>query len=244
MLAKQNYGMVKRVTIYDIYRNIKERQDKKTAAFEVLLDRIHKKIQIAADNNFYKFVYDVPLFVLGYPLYDMNKCIAYLTVELRNAGFIVKIELPKKLYISMDPIEVREYRHEKNNPVRVIDTNKERKQEYNPISVMAQKPISNPLESLQTKIQHPQYHPIKYSQPHITPPIRFDKPLTYNPNDMPIPVPKMDPFTPFDPIASVYGNKVQKTEISHKKFTSTKQDNHPFSGIVTKPDGKLVLNFD
>lgn len=104
-----------KLNIYDLYRDINEKKDKKNVSYNQVLYKIHDKIKRAAEKERYKFVYEIPEVVFGLPSYDLNMCIAYIMKQLRSNGFLVKYYFPKILYISWDPREIRDYKKQKNN---------------------------------------------------------------------------------------------------------------------------------
>tara|TARA_E500000178_G_scaffold346530_1_gene398297 strand:+ start:218 stop:1114 length:897 start_codon:yes stop_codon:yes gene_type:complete len=104
-----------KLNIYDLYRDINEKKDKKNISYNQVLYKIHDKIKRAAEKEKYKFVYEIPEVVFGLPSYDLNMCIAYIMKQLRSNGFLVKYYFPKILYISWDPREIRDYKKQKTN---------------------------------------------------------------------------------------------------------------------------------
>ncbi len=107
MLSHNQIQLHKKVDIYDIYRNIREKTNKKKESYEILLEKIYKKIQKAADNNSYTCYYEIPTFVVGYPIYDLNRCIAYIISQIRQSGFIAKFINPNNIYISWNPTDIK-----------------------------------------------------------------------------------------------------------------------------------------
>jgi hypothetical protein len=59
--------------------------------------------------------YEVPQFVIGYPIFDLTKCIEYLKKTLEGEGFLVKYYFPKYLYISWDFEEMKQNKTNKTN---------------------------------------------------------------------------------------------------------------------------------
>ena len=47
-------------------------------------------------------IYDIPEFLIGYPVYDMNDCVSYLHQELVSRGFNITYIFPKIFVISWD----------------------------------------------------------------------------------------------------------------------------------------------
>ena len=104
-----------KLNIYDLYRNINEKKEKKNISYNEVLYKIHDKIKRTSEKERYKLVYEIPEVVFGLPSYDLNMCIAYIMKQLRSNGFLVKYYFPKILYISWDPREIRDYKKQKNN---------------------------------------------------------------------------------------------------------------------------------
>jgi hypothetical protein len=107
LLSQNQIQLQKKVDIYDIYRNIREKTNKKKESYEILLEKIYKKIQKAADNNSYTCYYEIPTFIVGYPIYNLNRCIAYIISQIRQSGFIAKFVNPNSIYISWNPTDIK-----------------------------------------------------------------------------------------------------------------------------------------
>ncbi len=105
--STQNIHIRKKVNIHDIYENINEKINKKHEIYSILLEKVYKKIQIGSNRNYYNFYYEIPTFVPGYPIYDTNRCIAYIIADLRNAGFVAKFIKPNSIYVSWNYNELQ-----------------------------------------------------------------------------------------------------------------------------------------
>lgn len=99
---------MKKLNILDLHRNITNKKQKRIACFEKVLELCHKKIVSSADNKKVRIFYEVPDFMLGYPLYDLNDCITFVMDSLKSNGFIATYYFPKYLYISWDLDEIDE----------------------------------------------------------------------------------------------------------------------------------------
>lgn len=95
------------LNIYDLYRNIQRKKVKRYEHFNVVLGRCYQRIRLAADNEQFRLFYEVPEFIVGVPMYNINHCIAYMITELRQKGMLVKYYFPRILYISWDPRECK-----------------------------------------------------------------------------------------------------------------------------------------
>jgi hypothetical protein len=106
-LSTNQIQLQNKVDINDVYRAIKEKLNKKKESYEILLEKIYKKIQKTADRNRYNCQFEIPSFVVGYPIYDMNRCIAYIISSVRKSGFIAKFIYPNMIYISWSLDEIK-----------------------------------------------------------------------------------------------------------------------------------------
>lgn len=98
------------INIHDLYRDREEIKEKKNSNYRAVLHKIHKKIKKANSLERNKISYDVPEYVVGVPVFNLNKCISYIIKQLRGNGFLVKYYFPKMLYISWDAIEIQDYK--------------------------------------------------------------------------------------------------------------------------------------
>ena len=175
-----------KLNIYDLYRNINEKKDKKNVCYNEVLYKIHDKIKRATEKERYKLVYEIPEVVFGLPSYDLNMCIAYIMKQLRSNGFLVKYYFPKILYISWDPREIRDYKKQKNNVKNSFKQISDRKskmdnQVYDPRNYYT--PRQNQQENSNIDFSH---------QEKLAPPITtkynntiFKPMLNYDPNNIP-----------------------------------------------------------
>jgi hypothetical protein len=69
-------------------------------------------------------MFEVPEYVVGLPLFNLNMCIAFIIRDLRTQGYFTKYLYPNFLYISWDPIEIsgpKQTRKEEAKPKTVRD---------------------------------------------------------------------------------------------------------------------------
>jgi len=150
------------LNIYDLYRGIQHKKQKRNATYNAVLHKCHAYIKKAADAELFTALYVVPEFVIGVPLYDINHCTAYIITQLRANGFIVIYYYPRTLYISWD---VHELSNRKAAPAD------------KPPPSQQQLPMSDPVaEIIQPVYQAPQWDPrpaipqAKYSDLVLPPP--------------------------------------------------------------------------
>ena len=104
---------MKKLNILELHRTINEKKSRKEESYEKVLEICHKKINLAAEQKRLKCMIQVPEYVCGYPLYDLNECLNYLLTCLKANGFLVNYYFPKVLYISWDFEEIKSM---KKNP--------------------------------------------------------------------------------------------------------------------------------
>ena len=94
--------MKKDLNVKDIIEVQAKKQSKRSESFEYILDKCHKTIKRSIEvlrTNQHCF-FEIPEFLIGYPLYDLNECIQYIVQKLTSNGFYVKYFFPRVLYIS------------------------------------------------------------------------------------------------------------------------------------------------
>lgn len=99
---------MKKLNILELHRNITKRKIKRIECYENILELCHRKITFHSDNRKTRMFYEVPDFIIGYPVFDLNDCIKFLVDALRKNGFITIYYFPKFLYISWDLDEIED----------------------------------------------------------------------------------------------------------------------------------------
>ena len=100
---------MKQLNIFELQNSIDKKKQNRTNIYETVLEKCHMKIRTAANKEKYEFYYDVPQYVVGLPLFNINECIDFIMKQLTNNGFNVKYNFPKMLYISWFPPRQEEY---------------------------------------------------------------------------------------------------------------------------------------
>ena len=124
---------MKKLNILDLHRNMNEKKLKRTACFEKVLETCHKKIVTCSQNNKLNCFYEVPDYVIGYPLFDLNECIRFLIDCLTKNGFLAIYYFPRYIYISWDFEEIEKAKKNK-------EANKAGKQVLDPNMQLSYKP--------------------------------------------------------------------------------------------------------
>jgi hypothetical protein len=99
--------MAKRLNILELHRTINEKNDRKMECYEKVLEMCHRKIQIGAENKQLRCLFEVPEYIYGYPIYDLNNCIKYVIKSLQTNGFLAHYYFPKYIYVSWDFEEMK-----------------------------------------------------------------------------------------------------------------------------------------
>jgi hypothetical protein len=94
---------MKQINIYELQNSINKKENIRISIYQKILERCHQKIKNAASNEQYFVIYDVPHYIVGLPLYNLNNCIEYLISQLKENGFTIEHKLPKFLIISWYP---------------------------------------------------------------------------------------------------------------------------------------------
>ena len=82
----------------------KEREQKKFIIFEKIFSNIEKKIVKASAVNYNYIWYEIPQYIIGFPLYNYLECLEYIINKLTNNGFKVEKFKLNILLISWFPI--------------------------------------------------------------------------------------------------------------------------------------------
>ena len=91
---------VKSISIHDVIKTINGKAEKKREVYDKILDKCFRKIEQTVKLNHLFCLFEVPEFILGFPLYSLNDCISYVLEKLRDNGFHVQYLFPKFIYIS------------------------------------------------------------------------------------------------------------------------------------------------
>lgn len=102
--------MPPQINISELYSMQKKQEQKRTICFDKILEMCHNRIKSIAAIKGQNTFYEIPAFVLGFPLYNLDECLKYIVNALRKNGFLVQI-LPRPhiavVYISWDPEELK-----------------------------------------------------------------------------------------------------------------------------------------
>lgn len=94
---------MKQLNIFELQNSIDRKKQHRNSIYESVLHKCHLKIKTAAHRELYEVFFDVPQYVVGLPLYNINNCLNYIMEHLENNGFKVTYMFPKLLKISWYP---------------------------------------------------------------------------------------------------------------------------------------------
>jgi hypothetical protein len=102
--------MPPQINLNELYSMQKKKNLKRIQCFDKILELCHKRIRMVSSYNGLNTFYEIPGFIIGFPLYNLEECLEYTVDSLRKNGFLVQI-LPKPhiavIYISWDPNELK-----------------------------------------------------------------------------------------------------------------------------------------
>lgn len=87
----------------DLINQQKEREKIKYKTFSKIYKLIDKKITLASSSNYYYVWYEIPEFLIGYPLYNCKECIEIIVNKLKQNGFEIEEFQPTLLLIKWFP---------------------------------------------------------------------------------------------------------------------------------------------
>lgn len=102
------------VNARDLNLVLQKKINKRQEAFDKVLDNVNIQIQKAANGSKLFCLYEVPDFLIGFPLYDINECIAYIINKLHDNGFYVRYYFPRILYVSWNAAEIEDEKLKKD----------------------------------------------------------------------------------------------------------------------------------
>lgn len=91
---------MKHLNVRELNLAIHKKQEKRKASFEKVLQQCYSRIQGFADKEHKHCFYEVPEFIIGFPLYDISECVTYISEVLGKNGFSISYYFPRVLYIS------------------------------------------------------------------------------------------------------------------------------------------------
>ena len=78
------------VKAQDLINSQKEREKIKYKTFSKIYNNIEKKINLASSSNYYYVWYEMPEFLMGFPVYNLEECKKIVIEQLKDNGFTIE----------------------------------------------------------------------------------------------------------------------------------------------------------
>ena len=101
--------MPPQINLQELYNMQKKKIKNRAKCFDHILELCHRRIRNVSSYSGQNTFYEIPGFVVGYPLYNLQECISYIVDALRKNGFLIQVLEPPHIgviYISWDPREL------------------------------------------------------------------------------------------------------------------------------------------
>lgn len=126
------------MSLSDILQIERERVRRERVTITTVYDRMKNKINNSVRVKSKECIYTIPEFIPGYPLIDVPKTMNYLLTKLKKEGFIVIPLTLLDLYITWDPIKIKQL----DQQIKPIEPKKQ-EQLYSKVD---KKPLWNPSD--------------------------------------------------------------------------------------------------
>ena len=90
------------LNINDLYDSINNKNYKRLKKFDDILLQIHRRIKYHAELEQTYCLYNIPEFIFGIPLYNVNDLKKYIMDTLKKNGFKLMYFHPNTIFISWD----------------------------------------------------------------------------------------------------------------------------------------------
>ena len=145
------------ISLSELYDMKKKKETNRTKSFDYIIELCHRRIRNIASYGGMNCFYEIPGLLVGYPLYSLEDCTAYVIEKLRASGFLVQILPPPHvsvIYISWDPQEIKPKRSAPGSvkergiqlPMIGNDSRNNRARDTKMIGADARARITNPLK--------------------------------------------------------------------------------------------------
>ena len=81
------------ISAQDLAERERKRQEVRKATYKALLEQLCRKLKYASELGEHSTFLQIPLFLVGYPAYDLDIATAYLQRQLDRLGYtVIKVE--------------------------------------------------------------------------------------------------------------------------------------------------------
>ena len=87
------------ISVEELNKEEKLRKERKKKCYYKILELINNKIILISKNNKKNTFFEIPFFLLGYPIYEINECYNFLKKKLEKNKFNVYFLNPNIILI-------------------------------------------------------------------------------------------------------------------------------------------------
>jgi hypothetical protein len=91
----------------DLIFQQKEKEKNKYKIYDKIYELIEKKIIAASTYNYYYTLYEIPEFLIGYPIYSLDDCSIYIQNKLKSNEFKIEFYKPNIVFISWEEYNLK-----------------------------------------------------------------------------------------------------------------------------------------
>lgn len=102
--------MSPKISLQELYQYNKTKEKSKILCYERVLELCHRRLRTVAQYAGMQTFFEVPGILVGYPLYNLERCTEHVITSLRKSGFLVQLLPPPHIgviFISWDPIDLK-----------------------------------------------------------------------------------------------------------------------------------------
>jgi archaellum component FlaF (FlaF/FlaG flagellin family) len=88
------------INVNKLKKNAEERKKFKKKCFKKILDMCLTKIEIVSQTDTTSTWFEIPIFILGSPSFEIEDCANYITNKLKKNGFKVFFLKPNFLFVN------------------------------------------------------------------------------------------------------------------------------------------------
>ena len=142
----------------EVSLEIQNKRQEQTKHFRKILELCQIEITKSVELGYTHCIFEVPEFLLGFPLYDINECIVYILRKLQENDYQVSYYFPKTIYITW-PVEETQDDKINNTFLNILNSIQQKHTSPSPIPVSSYASVPN------TQTQSNPF--ISTSHPHI-----------------------------------------------------------------------------
>lgn len=101
-MASQGNTTLKDMNIQHFKKTLENQRRQHHQTFTYVLEKCSAQMKMALEKGLTLVKFDVPEFIIGKPLYQLNDCIQFVQYHLKKNGFAVEYRFPNTLYVCWD----------------------------------------------------------------------------------------------------------------------------------------------